>query len=143
MHGSAANVTFARLETPLDPLPLFPIEARDRSSAGELARIGAFRQWLRYNAPWVRLMAIPNASKRGPKAVRQAKAEGMAAGAPDMLLYGPDGRIAFLEWKSATGKPDWRQIERLNDLAACGLNVAVVRTPEGAAGMLRSWGWPL
>jgi hypothetical protein len=135
-------VNFALLETPIDPLPEFYVEAPDKDGASELARVMAFRRDLRVALPDARLVAVPNAAKRGAAAVRQAKAEGMATGFPDMMiLHG--GRIAFLEWKSARNKLSRQQIEWMNWLCANGFDAACVRTSAGAIAFLQSKGWPL
>lgn len=48
--------------------------------------------------------AIPNAGKRGPKVARLMKEEGMRAGVADLCIMLPEGRVAWLELKTTTGK---------------------------------------
>lgn len=133
-------MTWAALE--LAAKPAFFIEPPDKSPASELQRVVAFRVDLRAVMPQARVVAIPNAAKRGPQAARIAKAEGMARGFPDMAVIAP-GRIAFLEWKAARAMPSIPQIEWLNWLAAYGFHVACVRSSEVAMAFLRSKGWDL
>lgn len=135
-------MNFAALETPLYAEPAFFIEPRDTSPATEMERVVAFRRDLRKALPAARIAAVPNAGKRGQAAVRQAKAEGMSAGFPDMVIFHA-GRIAVLEWKNGTNKPSDAQIDWINWLCAAGFDAACVRTSAGAFSFLRSKGWPL
>lgn len=132
-------MNLADLETPLYAEPAFYIEPCDRSPESELQRVALFRRELRkaYPAAWV--AAIPNAGKRGPAAVRQAKAEGMATGFPDMIVFhGP--RLAFLEWKNGRDMPSDAQIERMNRLRDAGHVVGCVRSWPRALAFLRAEG---
>lgn len=135
-------MTFELIETPLYQEPAFYIEPCDRLPESELQRVATFRRELRKGCPAAWVAAVPNAGKRGPAAVRQAKAEGMATGFPDMLVF-HGSRIAFLEWKNGKDMLSDAQIERMNRLHDAGHTVACVRTWQGALGFLRSQGWPL
>jgi hypothetical protein len=133
---------WADLETPLRPVPAFFIEPKDTDPATELQRVASFRRMLRALLPAARIIAIPNAGKRGATAIRNAKAEGLSKGAPDMLVLW-NGETAFLEFKNGTAAPAPHQIDWLQWLHENGHPCAVVRTAAGAMGFLRSLGWVL
>jgi hypothetical protein len=50
--------------------------------------------------PGVFAMALPNAGKRSPQGGQRMKAEGLVAGAPDLVVVLPGGRTAWLELKN-------------------------------------------
>jgi hypothetical protein len=134
-------VTFpADLDDDLAPVAEFHIEPRDKDHLSELQRIAIFRRELRKRLPTARIIAIPNAAKRGMKALAQAKAEGAAWGAPDMVVLW-NGESAFLEFKNGTASPAPHQVDWLNWLHCNGYPCAVVRTAEGAFEFLRKLGW--
>jgi hypothetical protein len=102
-----------------------------------------FRNRLRYVAPAVSCVAIPNAAKRTRWAAHQAKKEGMSAGFPDVMLLAPGGKIGFLEFKSAKGRLSDNQIEWLDRLDERGFAVRVVRSVEEAVQFLRDHAFPM
>lgn len=59
----------------------------------------------------------------------------VTTGFPDWVVIG-HGIIAFLEWKSHTGKPTKGQRERASDCAVAGVPYAVVRTTTEAVRFL-------
>lgn len=63
------------------------------------------------------------------------------SGYPDLLVLGPDGRSAWLEVKTCTGKLSPLQRERIEALGRLGHTAAVVRSPEQALAVLREAGW--
>jgi hypothetical protein len=130
------------LESPLDPVPAFPVEEADRSDESELARVTRFRAMMKRRAPQCRVVAIPNAGARGLKALNQARAEGAAWGFPDlMVLY--CGRAAFIEFKNRNGKPKAHQVEWMNWLVGGGFPCGVFRTAEAACAWLAGHGFPV
>jgi len=64
--------------------------------------------------------------KRGPKAQMQALATGLTPGDPDLRIYLPAGRIAFIEYKTSTGRLSPAQKQRHADMARLGHIVEVV-----------------
>lgn len=122
--------------------PLFFIEQPDKDPASELQRVALFRRELRKKLPSARIIAIPNAGKRGATAIRNAKAEGLAKGAPDMVVLW-NGETVFLEWKAGKTTPSPQQVDWLNWLHVNGHPCAVVRTWGGAFNFLRTLGWAL
>lgn len=133
---------WADLDTPLVPVPLFAVEAPDRDSASELARVVAFRKAMRNRAPACRVVAIPNAAARGQKALNQVRAEGAAWGFPDLMVLHA-GRVALIEFKNGTSKPSDHQTEWLNYLHASGFPCGVFRTARAACNFLASVGFPI
>lgn len=108
----------------------------------EIAIQTRFRSRVRIMCPGVSLVAIPNAAKRGQKAMNQARREGAAWGFPDMMALGPAGKVAFLEFKSAKGKLSDNQADWLAALERMGFPCGVFRTAEGALEFLRIHGFP-
>lgn len=66
------------------------------------------------------------AAKRGPKAQMQALATGLTPGDPDLRIYLPSGRVAFIEYKTSTGRLSPAQRQRHADMARLGHTVEVV-----------------
>jgi len=128
------------LEAPLYPDATFYIEPPDDGHATEIERVVAFRKALRQVMPKARVIAVPNAGKRGQVAINRAKAEGASWGFPDIIVLEKD-RVAFLEFKNGKRKPANHQIDQMNWLDANGFNVACVRTAQGAVARLEAWGW--
>lgn len=102
-----------------------------------------FRNRLRYVAPAVSCVAIPNAAKRTPWAARQAKLEGLATGFPDCMCIWAGGGICFLEFKTAKGRLSANQAEWIERLDDRGHKVSVVRSIEDAVEFLRYCGAPV
>lgn len=64
--------------------------------------------------------------KRGPKAQMQALATGLTLGDPDLRIYLPAGRVAFIEYKTTAGRLSPAQRQRHADMARLGHTVKVV-----------------
>ena len=85
------------------------------------------------------------AGKRGPKAQMQALATGLTPGDPDLRIYLPAGRIAFIEYKTTAGRLSPAQRQRHADMARLGHAVEVVAaTTEDACAaatvaLVRGW----
>lgn len=101
-----------------------------------------FRSRARMQCPAVRVVAIPNAAKRGQKAMNQARREGAAWGAPDVICIWPGGGVAWIEFKRADGKLRPNQAEFQDMLASYGHKATVARSPEDALAFLREAGAP-
>jgi len=132
-------VDWSEFDTPLDPDPLFWIEPKDKGTQKEDARVAAFRSALKKKAPHMRAVAVPNAGKRGWKAINQAKKEGMSSGFPDLIILGGN-RIAFLEFKAAKTMPTSNQVFWMNWMIEQGYAVACVRSKEAAIAFLEREG---
>lgn len=107
----------------------------------ELAIQTLFRSRARMQCPAVRIVAIPNAAKRGQKAMNQARREGAAWGFPDVMCLA-GGRTAFIEFKSAKGQLSDNQGDWLAWLRNGGFPVTVARDPDEALAFLRDAGFP-
>jgi hypothetical protein len=101
-----------------------------------------FRSRARMQCPAVRIIAIPNGSKRGQRAMNQARREGAAWGFCDVMCLAPGARAAFIEFKSATGKLSDNQVEWIDRLRDMGFPATVARDPDDALAFLRSAGFP-
>lgn len=86
------------------------------------------------------VMAVPNEGRRSLANGRRMKANGLTAGAPDLLVYRA-GRHALLEVKAGKGRVSDAQSEMHARLAAQGWPVHVVRSQDEAMDALRSEGW--
>lgn len=111
------------------------------AAPSELAIQGIFRIRARMQCPAVRIVAIPNAAKRGQKAMNQARREGAAWGFPDVMCLA-GGRAAFIEFKSAKGVLSDNQADWLNWLNGAGYPATVARDPDDALRFLREQGFP-
>ena len=101
----------------------------------------SFRKRLYYSAPQVKVVAIPNAARRTPWEVRQAKKEGLASGVPDVICLAPGGLVAWIEFKTSTGRVSDNQHEWLDLLARYGFRAAVCRSVDEAVAFLRECGF--
>jgi hypothetical protein len=68
-----------------------------------------------------------------------AKAMGVTAGAPDLLLW-HDGRSYALELKSAVGRISDAQLDMLDRLFEAGTRTAVAHGLDRALAILEAWG---
>jgi hypothetical protein len=112
-----------------------------QAARSELAIQTLFRSRARIQCPAVSIVAVPNAAKRGPAAVRQALREGMAAGFPDVMALAP-GKVAFLEFKAKSGRLSANQAEWIQRLRRMGFPSGVFDEPDEAIAFLRWWGFP-
>lgn len=97
--------------------------------ASEADHQHVFTQWLDLNQ--ITYFAVPNGGKRGWKAQRQAKKEGIKAGVPDLvvLLY---QRAVFIEMKKKGGRVSPKQKEWVSQLQLLGYDVAVCYSSQEA-----------
>lgn len=108
----------------------------------ELDVVTLFRSRARIHCPAVKIVAVPNAAKRGQKAMNQARREGAAWGFPDMMAIAP-GKVAFLEFKREKGgKVSDNQSDWMALLASYGFPCGVFNDPDQALEFLRWHGFP-
>lgn len=107
----------------------------------EIAIQTLFRSRARMKCPGVRIVAIPNAGKRGQKALNQARREGAAWGFPDVMALWAGG-VAFIEFKASNGVVSDNQAEWLDRLTDMGFPATVSRDPDHALEFLRAAGAP-
>jgi hypothetical protein len=113
--------------------------AKPRKTAPERAIQIAIKQLLILRG--IVALHIPNEGKRSAVAGRMLRAEGMIAGAPDLLLLADNGRTGWLEVKAANGRLSDAQRAFHALLTRKGHRVAVVRSVDDAEAALRDWGW--
>jgi hypothetical protein len=148
-------MNFADLETTLDPVPLFPVEAADgRKELAELERQAIFRRYAANLAPRVIVFANANAGKRNPM---QAKREGIMAGVFDMtctwdIAASTDPNapqsVCWIEFKGydkngRPGKLSKAQIDWGNAMHERGHKVACFFSGKSAFDWLASLGAPI
>lgn len=95
--------------------------------------------------PGILFVGGMEAGKRGPRAQAMALATGLTAGHPDLTIFLPGGRCAFIENKVGNGRLSPAQVARHAALTALGHTVVTLRatTPEDAAAQAVSlvFGW--
>lgn len=93
-----------------------------------------------YGLPEIALMAIPNAAKRSYSLARYLQAEGMRAGALDMLLAVPHKGYGglWIENKRKPNKPTDSQIKMI-DFLECGYRVNVCYNADEAIKAIKDY----
>lgn len=87
----------------------------------------------RYEMFW---FSIPNAGRRGHWVAQQMKAEGLTAGAPDLCILLPQGRVLWLELKTATGRQSPAQLAFQSFCYAQGHIYRVIRSVDDVTALL-------
>jgi hypothetical protein len=92
-------------------------------------------------------VAVPNgtliAGSKRQRAMRAGilKREGMVPGFPDIVVYGPDGRVGHIEVKNKGQYQKPHQKAAQADLEAFGHVYAVCRSTGDVDEALAKWGW--
>lgn len=158
----ASHMTFAELESSLEPDPEFYVEpipapGPDPKMWPEIQRQAAFIAYLRKTSPKIIARAIPNEGKRGFKEQHRIRKSGVVAGTFDTLIVWdtadstiPDCALsmAMCEFKGfdargRAGKLSVQQIEFGNSLHQRGHAVACFYTATAALNWLASLGAPI
>lgn len=84
--------------------------------------------------------AVPNGGLRSKLEAAIMVGLGVRAGAPDLVVYGPDARAHFMELKSASGRLSPEQREVRDWAIAHGLPHAVIRSLDDARDFLAANG---
>lgn len=147
---------FDHLESPLDEAPIFPVQAPDgRKELSELERQAWVVSYMHRTQPHIVVYATPNAAKRGFKAQRQAKREGLLAGVFDLTFAwdvkdAPDGRptVCWAEMKGydargTAGKLSQPQIDWGNRMHRNGHAVACFFSAQSVIDWLAELGAPV
>jgi hypothetical protein len=103
----------------------------------------SFRARMYYAAPAVKVVAIPNAARRTRWEASRAKKEGLATGFPDIMCIGPDGLVAYIEFKSAKGTVSEAQREWIDLLRRYTFPATVARSADEALAFLREAGFAI
>ena len=151
----AVGGAFDHLETTTEA-PIFPVQAPDgRKDLTELARQSWVVSYMRRTQPHIVCYATPNAAKRGFKAQRQAKQEGLMAGVFDLtfawdVAHAADDRptVCWAEMKGydargTAGKLSQPQIDWGNRMARNGHAVACFFSAQSVIDWLVSLGAPV
>lgn len=116
---------------------------RSMTGRSELEVVTRFRSRARMRCPAVRIVAVPNAAKRGQKALNSLRREGAAFGFPDIMCLWPSRGVAFIEFKRETGgRLSTNQGEWIERLRAMGFPATVQNDPDQALEFLRGVGAP-
>lgn len=113
-----------------------------KSPRSELATRTVFRSRVKIQCPAVRVIGIPNAAKRGQRAMNTARKEGAMWGFPDDLCLWAIRKVAMVEWKRVGEEPDQRQLDVHAMLRRMGFPVLVATDPDQALAWLRGLGAP-
>lgn len=136
-------------------VPLFPVEAPDgRKDLPELERQAWVVSYIRRSQPHIVCWATPNAAKRGFKAQRQSKREGLLAGVFDLTFAWDvaDGRgdatVCWAEMKGydasgKAGKLTEAQVHWGNDMHGKGYAVACFFSAKSVIEWLVTLGAPI
>lgn len=92
----------------------------------QAAQVRALKAMPEYGTQFL-IAGDQNAGKRGPKAQAIALATGMAAGEPDLRVYGANARLLLIENKVGNGRLSQAQIDRHAALRKLGYTVEVLR----------------
>lgn len=84
--------------------------------------------------------AVPNGEARSKRTGAKLKAMGVRPGVADFAFTLPGGRSAYLELKTATGRPSPEQRVFRSDAEAAGALYALARSPEEVEAVLSAWG---
>ena len=84
--------------------------------------------------------AIPNQGRRSPSDAVRMKAEGLTAGAADLCIMLPAGKVAWLELKARRGRQS--EAQKTFELVCQRLQhpYAMARSLDEAIGILKEWG---
>lgn len=98
-------------------------------------------------AKGLRVVAVPNgATLSGDKIkraiqMRNLKLDGLCPGFPDLIVYGPEGRIGHIEVKVEGEFATDTQMEVEDWLTNWGQQYAVCRSTADVDETLKKWGW--
>lgn len=110
----------------------------------QAAQVRALRAMPEYGRQFL-LAGSMEAGRRSMRESAKAKATGLTAGQPDLLVLLPDGKCGMIENKNAEGRLSLVQRERHAALAAIGHRVVVIKAAseaeaaERAVATVRGW----
>jgi hypothetical protein len=91
-------------------------------------------------APGVVWWHTPNGGRRSKREAARFRSMGVLAGVSDFAISLPNGRFGFIEVKSPRGQLSAEQHEFLAAMKANGHFTEVIRSVDGALGVLKAWG---
>ncbi|MCX5581467.1 VRR-NUC domain-containing protein [Kaistia terrae] len=122
-------------------MTMHAISLRDPRPVSEESIQRAVIQHLKLTAaPGVVYFHCPNGEARSKATGARLKAMGVRRGVADICLVLPSGRSAFLELKSAKGRPSDEQKAFAADVSKSGALYAVAASIDQALQILIEWG---
>ena len=85
---------------------------------------------LKFHNPRGMIFSIPNGGTRNKLEAITMKATGLLAGASDLIVILPNGKLSFIELKTDTGKQSDKQIDFENRVNALGFEYKIIRSLE-------------
>jgi hypothetical protein len=83
---------------------------------------------LKFHEPRGMIFSIPNGGTRNKLEAITMKATGLLAGASDLIVITPNGKLIFVELKTDTGKQSDKQIDFENRVKKLGFEYHLIRT---------------
>jgi hypothetical protein len=120
-----------------------PLRRHRRDANAEARRQAAIVDYVRRVAlPPTRIWHVPNGGMRDKTVAAKLKWVGVLAGVLDLMVVGPEKRVAFWEVKEPGKELSDEQLEMIEALSAMGFRCAVVWSIEDARRELRILGIP-
>ena len=85
---------------------------------------------LKFHEPRGMIFSIPNGGTRNKLEAITMKATGLLAGASDLIVILPNGKLFFIELKTETGTQSDKQKDFENRVSALGYEYKIIRTLE-------------
>jgi hypothetical protein len=85
---------------------------------------------LKFHNPRGMIFSIPNGGTRNKLEAITMKATGLLAGASDLIVITPKGKLMFVELKTDTGKQSDKQIDFENRVKKLGFEYHLIRSVE-------------
>ena len=118
---------------------LSPAQYRQMAKGDERSIQRGIVQYLKSALPkTVRFFSTQNGLHTSKAQAGKAKAEGMVAGVPDIVLIGQGGAVAFMEVKTDKGRLSPAQVEFSEWCVFNGVEIAVVRSVGDVREFLRA-----
>jgi hypothetical protein len=83
---------------------------------------------LKFHEPRGMIFSIPNGGTRNKLEAITMKATGLLAGASDLIVITPNGKLIFVELKTDTGKQSDKQIDFENRVKKLGFEYHLIRS---------------
>jgi hypothetical protein len=92
---------------------------------------------LKFHNPRGMIFSIPNGGTRNKLEAITMKATGLLAGASDLIIITPNGKLMFIELKTDTGKQSEKQIDFQNRVNALGFEYYLIKSLDEFKNMLK------
>jgi hypothetical protein len=101
------------------------------------AVVDTVRRWIMPG--WI-FTHIPSGEKRDPITAARLKRMGVTAGFPDLMFFGPNGEVCFVELKAESGRMSAPQIAVMRHLVAAGHSFLRSNDYRDVVETLKEWG---